>query len=122
MRCAGPSPPPEAPSTKSRECLLVKSLREPDAVEPQVRFDERRRETEPRPRLRHRHDGESRRQQLLPRPTVTAPAVDSTLYRAGADAREVRSAGAAMIAVATNRDHPGSRCSAEAAAVRVTSR
>src|SRR5947209_18611736 len=71
---AGPSPPPEAPSMKSRACLLVKCLREPDAVEPHVRFDERRRETEPRPRLRHRHDGESRRQQLLPRPTVTAPA------------------------------------------------
>jgi hypothetical protein len=46
----------------------VKSVREPDAGNLQVRFDERRWETELRPRLRHRHYGESRRQQLLPRP------------------------------------------------------
>ena len=62
-----------------RACPAMKPVREPDAGDPQVRFDERRRETEPRTRLRHRHQGESRRQQRLPRPTATAPAVDSTL-------------------------------------------
>src|SRR5205085_10556660 len=72
-------PPPEAPATKARACPLVKPVREPDAGDPQVRFDERRWETELRPRLRHRQQGESRRQQQLPRPTDTAPAADSTL-------------------------------------------
>lgn len=56
----------------------VKPVREPDAGNPQVRFEERRRETERWPRLRHRHPGESRREQRLPRPNATAPAVDST--------------------------------------------
>jgi hypothetical protein len=60
----------------------VKSLREPGAAEPHVRFDERRRETEAESSLRHqpasKKDSESRRQQLLPRPTVTAAAVNST--------------------------------------------
>jgi len=56
----------------------VKPVREPDAGDPQVRFDERRWETELWPRLRHRHQSESRRQQRLPRPTDTAPAADST--------------------------------------------
>jgi hypothetical protein len=64
----------------SRACPAVKPVREPDAGDPQVRFDERRWETELRPRLRHRHPGESRRQQLLPRPTDTAPAADSTPF------------------------------------------
>lgn len=48
--------------------------------DPQIRFDERQWETELWPRLRHRHQGESRRQQRLPRPTATAPAADSTFY------------------------------------------
>src|SRR5215218_754629 len=72
-------PPSGAPATKTRACPLVKPVREPDAGDPQVRFDERRWETELRPSLRHRHQGESRRQQLLPRPTATPPAADSTL-------------------------------------------
>ena len=38
-------------------------------------------ETELWRRLRHRHYGESRRQQLLPRPGATAPLLDSTLAR-----------------------------------------
>src|SRR5262249_23554753 len=38
--------PPEAPATKSRACPLVKPVREPDAGDPHVRFDERRWETE----------------------------------------------------------------------------
>ena len=71
--------PPGAPATKARACPLVKPVREPDAGNPQVRFDERRWETELRPSLRHRHQGESRRQQLIPQPKATAPAVDSTL-------------------------------------------
>src|SRR5687768_16773255 len=84
---AGPSKPwpqasPEAPEEPCA-CPLVKPVREPDAGDPHVRFDERRRETEPGLRLRHRHYGESRRQQLLPRPTATAPAADSTLSRPG---------------------------------------
>jgi hypothetical protein len=66
-------------SATPRACPAVKPVREPDAGDPQVRFDERRWETEPRPRLRHRRSGESRRKQLLPRPTDTAPAADSTL-------------------------------------------
>jgi hypothetical protein len=78
----GGRPPPGAPATKSRACPLVKPVREPDAGDPQVRFDERRWETELRPRLRHRHYGESCRQQRLPRPTATAPAADSTLLSA----------------------------------------
>jgi hypothetical protein len=65
----------------SRACAAVKPVREPDAGDLQVRFDERRWETELRPRLRHRHQGESRRKQRLPRPTDTAPAADSTLFR-----------------------------------------
>jgi hypothetical protein len=68
-------------SATPRACPAVKPVREPDAGDPQVRFDERRWETEPRPRLRHRRSGESRRKQLLPRPTDTAPAADSTLER-----------------------------------------
>jgi hypothetical protein len=47
---------------------------------PQVRFDERRWETELRPRLRHRHQCESRRQHQLPRPKATVPTVDSTYF------------------------------------------
>jgi hypothetical protein len=46
----------------------MKPVREPDVGDPQVRFDERRRETELRPRLRHRYQGESRRQKRLPQP------------------------------------------------------
>ena len=38
-------------------------------------------ETELWRRLRHRHYGESRRQQLLPRPGATAPLLDSTVAR-----------------------------------------
>lgn len=34
--------PPGAPVTKARACSLVKPVREPDAGDPQVRFDERR--------------------------------------------------------------------------------
>jgi hypothetical protein len=64
----------EGPCMLSRE-----AVREPDAGDPQVRFDERRRERELRPSLRHRHQGESRRQQLIPQPKATAPAADSTL-------------------------------------------
>ena len=78
--CVGPLP--EAPAAEPRACPFVKPLREPDAGDPQVRFDERRRETEPGSRLRHRHYGESRRKQLLPRPTATAPAADSTFLGA----------------------------------------
>src|SRR5689334_10754280 len=49
--CAGSlSEAPEEP----RACSLVKPVREPDAGDPQVRFDERRWETEPGSRLRHR--------------------------------------------------------------------
>src|ERR1700709_2256281 len=70
-------PPPDAPATKARACPFVKPVREPDAGDPQVRFDERRWETELRPRLRHRHQRESRRQQLLPQPKATAHAADS---------------------------------------------
>jgi hypothetical protein len=43
----------------SRECLAVKPVREPDAGNPQARFDERRCETELWWRLRHRHPGEA---------------------------------------------------------------
>ena len=42
-------------------CPLVKPVREPVAGDPQVRFDERQWETEPRPRLRRGIKGESRR-------------------------------------------------------------
>jgi hypothetical protein len=55
----GNRPPPAAPEAKPRACPLVKPVREPDAANPQVRFDERWRETEPRPRLRHRHQGKA---------------------------------------------------------------
>jgi hypothetical protein len=72
-------PPPSVPETKTRACPLVKSVREPDAGDPQVRFDKRRWETELRPRLRHRHQGEaagnSYSLDLQP-----PPAVDSTLF------------------------------------------
>lgn len=44
----------KALSDGGSKCPLVKSVREPDAGNLHVRFDERRRETEPRPRLRHR--------------------------------------------------------------------
>jgi hypothetical protein len=72
-----PRPPSGAPE-KNPRMPFVKPVREPDAGNPHVRFDERRRETERWPRLRHRRQGESRRKQRLPRPTVTAPAADST--------------------------------------------
>jgi len=49
-----------------RASLQKNLVREPDAGNPQVRFDERGQETEPRSGLRHRHNGESRRQQRLP--------------------------------------------------------
>jgi len=44
---------------RPRACPLVKPVREPDARDPQVRFNERRWEAELRPSLRHRHQGES---------------------------------------------------------------
>ena len=47
--------PPDAPEEEPRACLFVKPVREPEAGDPHVRFDERRRETEPGSRLRHRH-------------------------------------------------------------------
>ena len=68
--------PPVAPSSKPRACRLVKSVREPDAGEPHVRFDERGRKTEPRPRLGHRQKakaaGNSHSRDLQPpRPSST---------------------------------------------------
>jgi hypothetical protein len=36
--------PPDAPAQKARACPFVKPVREPDARDPHVRFDERRRE------------------------------------------------------------------------------
>ena len=39
-------PLPIPTATAHRACLLVKTVREPDAVAPHVRFEERRRETE----------------------------------------------------------------------------
>ena len=56
----------------------VKPVGEPDAGNLHVRFDERESETERWDGLRHRHVGESRRQQSLPVPKVTAPILDST--------------------------------------------
>jgi hypothetical protein len=70
--------PPEALARESRACSLVKPVREPDAGDPHVRFDERRWETEPWPRLRHRHSakaaGNSYSLDLQPpRPPPTLP-------------------------------------------------
>ena len=53
----------ERPAFRGRAYDLV---REPDALVAHVRFDERGEETGSRWRLRHRHEGESRRQQRLP--------------------------------------------------------
>ena len=49
------------------------------APDPTDERRQRRLETEPRRGVRHRHR-ESRRQQLPPTPTATAPVVDSTTY------------------------------------------
>ncbi len=49
------------------ESFPVKSIGEPDAVTPHVRFDERGMETESWNGLRHRHSDESRRPTATPR-------------------------------------------------------
>jgi hypothetical protein len=70
----------------------VKPVREPDAGDLHVRFDERRRETEPRSRLRHRHKakavGNSYSLDLQPpRPPSTLPYL-GTFPGQGARGRE----------------------------------
>jgi hypothetical protein len=56
----------------------------------------------PRPSLRHRHQGESRRQQLIPQPkAATAPAADSTLFGAASSYRM----GGKQIPLNLYRDH-----------------
>ena len=57
--------------------------REPSAGNPHAGFDERGEETWSRWRLRHRHQGESRRQQLLPLTSTSAPLLDFTLRPPG---------------------------------------
>ena len=57
---------------------------EPSAGNPPAGFGERRLETGPRRGVRHRHC-ESRREQLPPPPTVTAPVADSTPFGVLAD-------------------------------------
>ena len=61
--------------------------REPSAGNPHAGFDERGEETWSRWRLRHRHCGESRRQQLLPPPSTSAPLLDSTVVGRGTGSR-----------------------------------
>jgi hypothetical protein len=56
----------------------VKPVREPDAGDPHVRFDERRWETELRPRLRHRHQAKAAGNSDSLDLQATAPAADST--------------------------------------------
>jgi len=70
---------PGCPKTCRRSaCLGVKAVRELDAGNLHVQFDERGVETEPWIGLRHRQDGESRRQRQLPNPVAAAPRLDST--------------------------------------------
>jgi len=54
MRGGSDRPSPETTETESRACPLVKPVREPDAGNLQVRFDERWPETERWSKLRHR--------------------------------------------------------------------
>jgi hypothetical protein len=65
-------------NVRARRMPDVKPVREPDAGNPHVRFDERGRETKPTARIEAPVRRESRRQQLLPAPTATAPVLDST--------------------------------------------
>jgi hypothetical protein len=53
-------------------------IREPDAGNPHVRFDEREWETELSVAIGAPANGESRRQRPTLRPTATAPVLDST--------------------------------------------
>ena len=64
-------------STRWFVCETHDPTGEPGAGKPHARFDERRLETEPWRGLRHRHR-ESAGNSDSPRPTATAPVVDST--------------------------------------------
>ncbi len=70
-------------------------VREPDAGDPHVRFDERRLETEPRRGVRHRHLAKAAGNSYPLPPTATAPVVDSTRYGGSTTGRSnARSRGA----------------------------
>ena len=67
-------------------------VREPDAGDPHVRFDERRLETESWRGVRHRHRAKAAGNSYPHPPTATAPVVDSTRPHCGRGCRSATSA------------------------------